>query len=61
MNQVLRYALGLGADVTDREITWNGFTLKTHETPLSRQVVRSTVICFGSLLASRGRLQAVIA
>jgi molybdopterin/thiamine biosynthesis adenylyltransferase len=37
VNQVLRYALGLGADVTDREITWNGFTLETHESPLERR------------------------
>jgi hypothetical protein len=37
VNQVLRHVLGLGASVADREVEWNGFTMKTRVSPLERK------------------------
>jgi molybdopterin/thiamine biosynthesis adenylyltransferase len=37
VNQILRYALRLGASVVDQEIEWNGFTLASRVTPLKRK------------------------
>ena len=37
VNQLLRFALGLGASVVDQEVEWNGFTMRTHTTRLGRR------------------------
>ncbi len=37
VNQILRFALGLGASVVDQEIEWNGFTMRTCTTPLENR------------------------
>lgn len=37
VNQVLRYALGLGKSVVDQEVEWNGFSLQTRITRLERK------------------------
>ncbi len=37
VNQILRFALDLGAGVVDQEVEWNGFTMRTHTTPLARR------------------------
>ena len=37
VNQILRFALGLGASVVDQEVEWNGFRMRTHTTPLARR------------------------
>jgi molybdopterin/thiamine biosynthesis adenylyltransferase len=37
VNQILRHVLGLGKSVADTEVEWNGFTMNTRVSPLSRR------------------------